>query len=89
MEILIGLGILVGAALLIYVWVLICKEFQNVAERKGFPQKKYFWITLFLGVIGMFLIMALPDRGIQNAVVLQGNAAGSQPAVLADELPDL
>ncbi len=37
-------------------------QFYQVAEEKGFPQKKYLWICFLLGIIGYLLVIALPDR---------------------------
>lgn len=39
----------------------ISKEFKKVAELKGYTEKRYFWITFLLGLVGMLLIIALPD----------------------------
>ena len=55
-----------------WIWILIAivalvldyfiaKEFQRVAEMKGHHEKRYFWITFFFWVVGMFLVIALPD----------------------------
>lgn len=37
--------------------------FFEVAEEKGYHDKKYFWICFWLISIGIPLIIALPDRG--------------------------
>lgn len=54
------------------------KWFYEVAEEKGYHDKKYFWICFWLGYIGIPLVIALPDRG-----------AGQQREIAADELPEL
>lgn len=79
------LAAMAGLALLIWVWYLICREFSRIAEQKGFPQSKYFWLPFWLGLIGMLLVIALPDRGVQQVTI----SAEAQPAALSDELPDL
>jgi len=84
--ILLGLVVL---GLLIWVWYLIAQEFYRVAERKGFDERKYLWLTFLLGVIGILLVVALPDRGVQNVVMPYGQASEAKTAVLSDELPDL
>ena len=81
--------ILLGAIIGIVIWVLICKEFRNVAECKGFSEEKYFWLPFWLGVIGILLVIALPDRGVQNVSMPYATAPESQPVVISDELPDL
>ena len=50
--------------------------FFEVAEEKGYHDKKYIWICFWLIGIGIPLIIALPDRGNK-----------AQPVI--DELPDL
>lgn len=85
MESLIFLLCLIGLALLLWVWYLICREFYQIAEYKGYSHSKYLWLTFFLGLIGMLLVVALPDRGVQQVIT----PAEVQPATLSDELPDL
>jgi len=41
---------------------LIAKEFELVAIEKGYNDKKYFWYSFFLGVIGYLLVIALPNK---------------------------
>lgn len=66
----------IGIIVFLVVDLLIAAEFQNVAEIKGFNGSlKYFWITFFLGIIGMLLVVALPDRAKKEEV--------------SNELPDL
>ena len=65
MDFLILLGILVAAGLLIYLLICIAKEFQHIAAMKGHPEKRWFWWTLFLGMIGMLMVVALPDNRIE------------------------
>ena len=44
--------IFLGAVLVIVLCVYIAKEFEHIATLKGHPEKKYFWWSLFLGVVG-------------------------------------
>lgn len=67
--------LIVCVALLILYW-FVAKWFFEVAEAKGYHNKKYFWICFWLSFIGYLLVIALPDRG------------NSQQAA-NDELPDL
>lgn len=41
----------------------ISKWFYEIAEEKGFDDRKYFWICFLLGVVGYLLVAAMPDRG--------------------------
>ena len=74
-------GIILIASLIVLalvIWLIwyIAKQFEEAAQKKGYTQKKYFWICFFLGAIGYLLVIALPDRG------------NTQQAA-SDELPDL
>ena len=65
-------GELAGLVFLIAVIVLIINfalgnEFQKIAESKGYnDSKKYLWITFFFGIVGMLLVVALPDLYCRN-----------------------
>ena len=63
-------------ALTLWVMYLIANEFYKVAQDKGYSNKKYLWISFWLGIIGYLLVIALPDRRKTAQSV-------------ADELPDL
>lgn len=61
--------IVLGAILMIFVWVYIAKQFEEIAEEKGFSGKRYFWIPFLFGIIGYIMVAALPDRGVQEVEV--------------------
>lgn len=44
-------------------------EFASIAREKGYEDSKYFWCTFLLGIIGMLMVIALPDRGVDYNVV--------------------
>ena len=46
----------------IVVWYCASEEFFRIAQEKGYDDRKYFWYTFFLGVCGMLMVIALPDR---------------------------
>lgn len=54
-------------------------QFFEVANAKGYTDKKYYWICFWLGLGGWLLVCALPDRG---------NVVPETPAV-TDELPEV
>lgn len=79
MDALIILGSLIVLGLLIWLLVSIAREFQRIAAMKGHPEKRYFWWTLFLGMVGMMMVAALPNNASKPQ---QDNAAD-------DELPEI
>lgn len=54
--------IFIIAILVIVLWYFIGKEFENIANEKGYTSKKYFWWTFLLTPIGISMVIALPDR---------------------------
>ena len=79
----------------LYLWLcwFIANQFYDVAKAKGYYDKKYFWITFWLGPVGYALIIALPDRAatMVNSMhnIPANNIAPSNITALYDELPDL
>ena len=39
----------------------IAEEFSKIAEMKGHDDAKYFWYTFIFGIIGMLMVVALPQ----------------------------
>lgn len=76
MAFLILLLIIAVCCLILWGLYLLAQEFYKVAKAKGYPQKKYLWLSFWLGIIGYLLVIALPDRGSSNQVSI-------------DDLPDL
>ena len=76
MEAIIILLYLIVLGLLIWLDWYIAKQFEEVAQKKGHTQKKYFWLCFLLAAVGYLLVVALPDRG-------------NTQQVASDELPDL
>lgn len=64
------------AAVFFYLDWCIANHFFEVAQMKGFRERKYLWICFLLGMVGYLLVIALPDRG------------NTQQAI-SDELPEL
>ena len=50
-------------AVILTVDFFVACEFSSIAEEKGYESKPYFWYTFFLGIVGMLMVVALPDRG--------------------------
>ena len=70
------LVIVIVVALLIFLDYKIASEFRDIAEEKGYDYiNKYFWYTFFLGIIGMLMVIALPDKNTR----VNGNYTGELP----------
>lgn len=87
MKVLAVLGAVVG----IIVWVFVAVEFSNIAELKGHDGSKYLWWTLFLGPVGMMMVIALPQQiHIPSVPAPVAQTVPEQvKKSLADELPDI
>ena len=48
-----GFLIFLGAILILFLAYFIAKEFEAIAEYKGYNGKKYFWWTFWLNIVGM------------------------------------
>lgn len=53
-------GIIV-LGLLIWLQAYIAEAFYDAALSKGYVSRKYYWLTFFCGVVGMLLVVALPQ----------------------------
>jgi len=40
----------------------IAEEFQRIATMKGHYEKRYFWWSFLLPIVGYLMVIALPDR---------------------------
>lgn len=49
-------------------WVYICNKFRFAAAEKGYEGRCYFWITFLCGIVGMLLVIALPDKRVSAAL---------------------
>lgn len=85
--------ILIGAAVALWIYYLVAKEFYKIAEMKGHAESKYLWISFLLGVVGWMLVIALPDDRKQKVQVVQQpqpvSGSQSRPARTDDDLPNL
>lgn len=57
-----GTIIFLGFAVYFVIWFFVSREFYRAAEMKGYEEIRYFVITFLLGIVGILLIIALPDR---------------------------
>ena len=54
--------VLVVSIALLYAWYLACREFGRIADAKGWAGSYYFHFCFWMGLIGMLMVIALPDR---------------------------
>ena len=59
----------------------IGKEFEYIANEKGYTSKKYFWWTVLFGAVGISMVIALPARRGGKG------AASSGQTIRGDEHP--
>ena len=52
--------VVIGAVIGLIVCISVAWEFHSIAAMKGHDEVKYFLWTLFLGPIGMLMVIALP-----------------------------
>ena len=77
-----GVFVLVAIADIVVAY-FIGKEFEFIAKEKGYTSKRYFWWTFLFGLVGIPMVIALPDRR-KGA----GTVSGSAP-VSDDEIPEI
>ena len=76
--------ILVLAIIWLIIWGIASAGFRDIAREKGYDEGKYFWWTFLLGLVGMLMVIALPDRG---APVMRNNS--KDHSYSSNDLPDL
>lgn len=69
----INLYVLIFALVLFTVHCFVSVEFYRTAVMKGWSDKKYLLMAVFLWLIGYLLIIALPDRGGYNRKAVESN----------------
>ena len=57
-----GVLIIISVVVFVAVVYVIAEEFQRIAQMKGHNEKRYFWWSFLLGVVGWTMVIALPDR---------------------------
>lgn len=54
--------LLLPLAALVAVWYLVSTEFARIAADKGYPDRHYFHYCFWLGLVGILMIVAMPDK---------------------------
>ena len=49
-------------------WYFVSKEFARIAADKGYTDKRYFHYCFWLGLVGVLMVVAMPDRKAGNAI---------------------
>lgn len=85
-------GSFIGGIVVLTINFFVAKEFERIAELKGHSEKQFFWCTFLLGIVGMLMVVALPDRSNtqpQQTVQVITAAQTLDTKQTSDELPDL
>lgn len=61
-----SLVIVIAVSIVVGINCLISREFYTIAKEKGFSSARYFWFPFFFGIVGMLMVVALPDRKVTN-----------------------
>ena len=55
---------LLGIVIALIIDYVIAKKFEEIAEMKGHEGSTYFWFTFMFGVVGMLMVIALPNTKV-------------------------
>lgn len=74
----------VAVAVLVIDFV-VAKKFAKIAEMKGHDGYAYFYYVFFLGIVGMLMVVALPDNDVEENTarildILKSNTVEEQNA---------
>lgn len=70
--------IILASIVVIVIEAIVAWEFSNIAKKKGYYEKRWFWYSFLFTVCGYLMIIALPNRNAEASVGRQ-----------FDELPEL
>lgn len=60
---------------------VIAKKFADIAEMKGHEGGTYFWFTFLFGVVGMLMVVALPNA---TTIKVKDISSVSEPTSFVD-----
>ena len=75
---------LIALTLSLAVNVIISLAFACIADDKGHRWLPYFFFTFFFGIVGMLMVVALPDR--KNIYLRQYQSKSENSTVFKDEI---
>jgi len=47
-------------------WFKVAKNFARIAADKGYAEKKWFHYCFWLGLVGMLMVIAMPDKNLHQ-----------------------
>ena len=53
---------ILGVIIALVIDYFVALKFATIAELKGHSGDEYFWYTFLLNIVGMFMVIALPDH---------------------------
>ena len=62
------LGIVVSLAIIvlfIVIWVKVANNMARIAADKGYTERKWWHYVFWLGIIGILMVCAMPDKNRQ------------------------
>lgn len=60
-QIALALFLVLIGIIVIVVHIRVSLFFAEIAEQKGHSKKNFFWCVFFLGIVGMLMVIALPN----------------------------
>ncbi len=65
-----GFIVIISLIVTIAIHCAVCRVFKEIAEEKGWTDRAYFAWVFFTGIVGMLMVVALPDKKarVDNAV---------------------
>lgn len=85
-SLLVVILLLIPLAGLVAVWYFVCKDFARIAADKGYPDRRYFHYCFWLGLVGVLMVVAMPDRKVHiatSSTPATHSPSRSQPTVTA------
>ena len=72
----------VGIIIALIINAVIAKKFVEIADMKGHNGSDYFWYIFLFGIIGMLMVIALPDiseKETPNPAIIKPNPSTIKP----------
>lgn len=79
--------IILGGILVLGLWLWFSVSMANIAEMKGYDREKYIYWVFFFGILGVLMVVALPDKKLREALGNSNKKISNE--FDSDELPAL
>ena len=77
-----------GIIISLIINVVIAKKFVEIADMKGHYGSDYFWYIFLFGMIGMLMVIALPDKSVKDtpkpSIIKPATSTSVKPASTAN-----